>query len=240
MIKTERVSGDSVHKIVAEQGLHSIRERSANLNALRDIQSVILLGSTCVGKSTLERAVRTASLEDPLLKEKVSVPQRVATRPIRADDGDDIYFCSPDEFIDMISSNRLGLYGIKIMEGGREEPYGYLKSEEGTLPVFFANNQTLRNRASVYPQGILESSLIVLIYAQDHIREERLKARSPQLFEERPDEVAFRLSRDERAVGLASDAHLIVRNYGKSASRSAGDLTGLIKGIVEVFNGRRC
>ncbi len=239
-IMAERITGEAVHRIVTEQRLLSIREIPRGIGDLIKIESIIFVGSSCVGKSTLERAVRAASLEDPLLSRRVGIPQRVVTRPPRSDDGNDIYFCSQDEFTRLASAGELGLYGVKIMEGGRQEPYGYLQPEKGHLPIFFANNQTLKNRVTTQPEGILESALVILIYAPDYIREERLRARSPQLFEDSPDEVAFRLSREERAIGLAPNAHLIVKNYRKFASRSAEDTIGLIKGIVEVFNGRRC
>lgn len=207
-------AGERIHRVISERKLDSI------------------VGSSCVGKSTLERAVRTAFLEDPLPEDRISVPSRVVTRPRRFDDGDDIFFCSSDELDRMVANNRLGLYGIKIMEGGRQEPYGYLQADKGTLPIFFANNQTLKNRESVRLQDVLEDALLVLVYAPDRIREERLRARSPQLFVENPDEVGFRLSSEEKASGLAPYVHLIVRNYERFESRSAADIVELIKGIV--------
>lgn len=228
----ERINGERVHTIVAEQSLASIRRRPDNLVALEAIDRIVLVGSTCVGKSTLEQAIRAASLEHPLLRGKISVPQRVATRPQRSDDGD-MYFCTPDKFHKMVLSDELGLHGVKIMEGGRQEPYGYLKPTEGTLPIFFANNQTLRHRVSVRPDGILADALIILIYAPDQIRAARLRERSPELFEERPDEVAFRLSPAERAIGLAYDVHLILKNFGRFAARSIEDTVSLIKGIAD-------
>lgn len=229
---TETISGQDIHRIIADRGLTSLRERPGNLSGLTGVQRIIFLGSSGVGKSTLEKAVRTSTLTDPILRERVSVPCRVVTRSPRPDDGNDMYFVSPDELAEMVTTDSLGLYGIKLMEGGREEPYGYLKPREGALPVFFANNQTLKNRTSVRPVGVLDSALLVLIYTPDSVREQRLEARSPELFEERSDEVAFRLSRQERAIGLAPEAHLIVRNYGRFITRSAPDLIDLIKGIT--------
>ncbi len=231
---TETVSGQDIHKIIADRRLTSLRERQENLSSLTAVQRIIFLGSSCVGKSTLEKAVRTATLTDPILGEKVSVPRRVVTRPPRFDDGNDMYFVSPDELVQMAATGVLGLYGVKLMEGDREEPYGYLKPRERTLPVFFANNQTLKNRTSVRPIGVLDSALLVLIYTPDFVREQRLKARSPELFQERLDEVAFRLSREERAIGLVADPHLILKNYGRFAVRSIQDTICLIEEIVKL------
>lgn len=232
-MNAEIVSGETIHQIVEERDLHSIRERSCNLLALTAIQRLIFVGSTCVGKSTLERALRTASINDPLLKGKISVPSRVITRLPRSDDKD-AYFCTIEEFSQMIRDQALGLYGIKIMEQAREEPYGYLKPQEETLPIFFTNNQTLKNRASVRPEGVLDNALIVVIYTPDDIREQRLRQRSAELFIERPQETAFRLSKEERAIGLAPEAHLIFKNYGRFANRSALDLLCLVRGIIDL------
>lgn len=222
----ERITGEYIGKLVAEQNLSSIRVRDKKLKDLESVQRIIFLGSTCAGKSTLEQAVRTA------FSSKASVPARVATRPPRPDDRDDTYFCSVGEFRRMISGNAFGLYGVKIMEKGREEFYGYLKPREGTLPIFFANNQTLKNKTSVQPDGILENALIVLIYAPDSVREERLRQRSPHLFVECPDEAAFRLSAEERAIKLVSETHLIVKNYGRYANRATQDIVTLLKGVI--------
>lgn len=228
----EARSGDYVSSLIANQNLYSIRPRDRNLANLERIDRIIFVGSTCVGKSTLETAMRNVYHTDQLLSERVSVPQRVATRQPRKDDGDDIYFCSVEDFWRMVTANALGLYGIKRMENGREEPYGFLKPAEGTLPVFFANNQTLKNKTSVQPDSILENALIVLIYAPDSVREERLRQRSPQLFVEYLDEVAFRLSAEERAIKLVSETHLIVKNYGRYADRAAQDIVTLLGGII--------
>lgn len=228
----EMTTGEYVGRLVAEQNLFSIRPRDRNLRDLKSVQRVIFLGSTCVGKSTLEKTVRAVCFKDSLFQDKVSVPTRVATRPPRPDDKDNTCFCSVDEFKRMIADNVFGLYGVKIMEEGREELYGYFKPREETLPIFFANNQTLKNKTSVQPDGVLKNALIVLIYAPDSVREERLRQRSPQLFVEYPDEVAFRLSTEERAIKLVSEAHLIVKNYGQYIHRTAQDTVTLLEGIV--------
>lgn len=227
----EQINGARINTIVAEQGLSSIRRRPGKLATLESVDRIILLGSSCVGKSTLEQAVRTASLEDPLLAGRISVPLRVVTRSPRPGDND-LYFCTPDELDRMAQGGELGLYGVKAMEGGRQEPYGYLKPEEGTFPVFFANNQTLKNREVTGPEGILQDALLIAIYAPDDVRGQRLRSRSPGLFEERPEEAAFRLSREERAIGSAKDVHLILKNYGRFATRSTQDTIRLIEEIT--------
>lgn len=225
----EKLSGTDVQQIM-KQGLYSIRERSQSLLSLGEIQRVIFCGSSCVGKSTLEDAVRKAALTGALAG-KINVPSRVITRPPRPDDRKDFQFCTTLEFEALVAEGKLGLYGVKIMEGGRQEPYGFTKPEEGTIPIYFANNQTFKNKISVGPAGVLDNALIVLIYAPDNIREERLRQRSPELFVERPEEVAFRLSAQERAIKLVSEAHLIIKNFGLSAGRAVEDMIKLLEGV---------
>ena len=229
----EAISGDYIGRLVAERDLSSIRVRTGTLAKLDRVERIIFVGSTCVGKTTLEAAIRNACQTDQLLAESVSVPQRVVIRPPRLDDKNDIYFCSADDFRRMVLGNTLGLYGVKLMENGREEIYGYIRTINGTFPIFFANNQTIKNKTSVHPEGVLQNALIILIYATDIIREERLRRRSPQLFETHPDEVAFRLSKEERAIRLVSEAHLIVKNYGRFAGRSSLDVILLIKELLK-------
>lgn len=231
MLAAEFTNGQYINETVKDMGLSSIRTRPVKLAGLEVIQRLIFVGSSCVGKSTIEGAVMEASISGTLAG-KVSVPQRVVTRTPRLDDRNDIYFCDREEFDQLVADEELGLYGVKIMENGREELYGYLKPKPETLPVFFANNQTLRNRDTVQPRDVLNNALIAIIYAPDWIREKRMRERSPQLFEERFREMVFRLSETERAIGLVQDAHLIVKNFGLYEAKSVADVLTLIKSIV--------
>lgn len=225
---TERATRLSVSEMLKVGEMGSIKKGKAPLETLREIQKVVFVGSSCAGKSTIEKAVRVAALADSRLRELVSIPKRVVTRNPRPDD-EDMSYCTAEDFQRKLEAGDLGLYGVKIMERGRLEPYGYSQPRKGTLPIYFANNQTIRNSSSLLPQDFLEGALTGVIYAPDHVRETRMRTRSPQLFIEKPDEVAFRLSAEERSVRLAMETHLIVRNFGRFQASTSNDVIELIR-----------
>lgn len=208
--------------------LRSLRTRSTNLQQLERIDAAIVIGSSGTGKTTLEHLVREASVKDPLLQGRISVPKKVITRELRPGETDVVYTV-PEAFPDLITSKSLGLYGTKLMEGGREERYGFLSADPATLPVFFANNGIVKNPELVQPEGLLQHALLIAIYAPEEIREARLRHRSPEYFTTKAHEGAFRLSEEERAANFIRQAHIVVKNFGRYEPRVGADLVTLLR-----------
>lgn len=209
----------------------SLKLRPDRLRSLENISSVIFVGSSGTGKSHIQRAVISALETDPFLK-KICVPQRIVTRPARPDDSKEIAHCSPEELEWLAQNEKIGFYGIKIMENGREEPFGLKKPEEGTLPIFFANNTVVKHPETIKPKSLLENSLIIGMYTPDDQREVRLRRRSPQLFEGSADEAKFRLSEEESSRIVIPMSHVIVKNFGNFEGMVERDVIKLLQLIV--------
>lgn len=229
--RTQKGIGEKLLRSIREEGLASLRAREGLLG-LQAIDRVIFFGSSATGKTTLERALRRAAKEDPSLKGKISIPLRVVTRDPRTGDGDDIIYCSNSKFEEMATREEFGLHGIKMMEGGRPERYGLLRPADGTFPVYFGNNGVIKNPGNVCPSGIFKNSLLVALYTPEVERARRLQERSQDLMEEKPEEVAFRLSPEERSIRLAAMANIVVKNFGSYESRVISDTITLIKFLV--------
>jgi hypothetical protein len=145
------------------------------------IASIVIVGASCSGKTTLVDAVRAARLPG------VCVPQRFVTRPPRPDDTSDTHIAH-GEFERLIANGTIAVHWRRIFEAGRSERYGFAPVEPGTLPVFAANNAIC---AGVEPAGVLAGALIVGIVAPAAVRARRLRLRSPEL---PPEEARFRLA----------------------------------------------
>jgi dephospho-CoA kinase len=74
--------------------------------------------------------------------------------------------------------------------------------------------------------------LVILVYADDETRDERLHARSPDLVNQKPEEVAMRL--DDRAISDFPKAHILIRNHDRfedTAKATAETILDAIKKI---------
>lgn len=225
-------AGRKLAESLKGSGLDSLRIRTENLVQLRDIKSIIVVGSSSVGKSTIVDAIRNAIEQDRELAARLSIPKRVITRPQRENDNlAENTFKKPEEFTSMIEDGEIGLRWVRKMEGTRTESYGFLKPEEGIIPVYSANNAIISNKESVEPGEMLEKSLIIAIYAPDNVREERLVKRSPDLVAQKIEEVRYRLA--DRAINMYPHAHIVVKNFGRYEGRTREDIVALMRMIVK-------
>lgn len=78
---------------------------------------------------------------------------------------------------------------------------------------------------------LLEKALIVAIYAPEDIRRKRLFERSPDLVNDKPEEVAYRL--EDRAINMYPDAHIVVKNFGRYEQQAKDDIVALMKLISQ-------
>ncbi len=153
------------------------------------LAGVAIVGATCAGKSTILAAIRGAALAD------LDVPPRFVTRDPRAGDSpEETIHLTREVFDDEFRRGFFAMSWTRPMENGREERYGFPLALPDRLPVYSANNALCENAASVSPSALLERLLIVGVVAPDGLREARFRARSPDLWRDRPDEARHRLA----------------------------------------------
>jgi ribose 1,5-bisphosphokinase PhnN len=188
------------------------------------IKGIMIVGSTCSGKSTIVNQIRNS------LK-KVKVPKRIITRPQRLNDNlIENTFRTKDEFQKMITNHEIGLNWTRKMEGKREEQYGFEIVAKEKFAVYSGNNALYNNKESVRPKELLENHLYVGIYAPDKIRKERLLERSPDM---KTEEVSYRLN--DKSENILEHCHIIVNNFDSYQKNSGKELMDLINFLQNNF-----
>jgi ribose 1,5-bisphosphokinase PhnN len=187
------------------------------------IDRIVIVGSTCAGKTTLAGAVRAAALPG------VDIPRRFVTRPPRRDDVvAEASYLTSDELDAAIAAGAISMHWRRTFEAGRSERYAFAVPRTETLAVYSANNAIFVD-GNVQPAGALERALLVGVYAPDAIREQRLRARSPALFRDHPDEVAARLG--ERAESMVSHVHVVIENHGALEPLARDEIVRLVRAV---------
>lgn len=166
------------------------------------IDSLIVVGSTCSGKTGLVRALRD------FYGDRLIIPLRYITRPQRQND--DLVENRPvpnEVFQDLLDKKLIDVWWKRSMEGDRVELYGFATAEnpKNKLRIYSANNDFLRDE-----QAHLENigNYKVLAIKADHkIRAERLHKRSPDL---RMEEVEYRLGDD--GIDVIEKADFVIDN----------------------------
>lgn len=199
------------------------RDRLAALGDL--IDSVVIVGPTCVGKTTLVDAVRDSEL---CTSGAVDVPTRYITRMPRGGDNlvENVHVTA-EEFAARVGSGEIDLHWIRRMNGGRAVRYGFARPRAGAVAVYSANNAILDEDAELAPIGALTHALRIGVHAPREIRELRLRARSPDLWA-KPEEVAHRLA--EPATG--AEVHVLIDNHGELEAVAAAELVALVRSLV--------
>jgi len=219
--------------LIHRANLSTLRLCREKLVGLSGVESVIFVGSSFVGKTTLVDVIRRAINRDPNTFKQFHIPKRIITRPQRQNDNlVENEFHTLDEFRKMVVREEIGMHWVRKMEGTRTESYGFLPVEPGVIPIYSANNAVINNRGSVTPNGVLEKALIVAIYAPEDIRRNRLFERSPDLVHEKPEEVAYRLA--DEAINMYPDAHIVVKNFGRYEQQAKDNIVALMKLISQV------
>jgi ribose 1,5-bisphosphokinase PhnN len=200
------------HRLAAAPSLRFGREPP------RRITAIVIVGSTCAGKTTLANAIRRAALAG------VDVPRRFVTRAPRPDDvADEAGYVTCDELDGAITAGRVRLHWSRTLEAGHLERYGFATPRAGALPVYSANN-------AICTAVDLSNALVVGVFAPDELRARRLRARSPALCAERPDEVSARLG--ERADVVRSHAHVVIENHGTLEPSALRDIVELVRACM--------
>lgn len=188
------------------------------------VEAIVIVGSTCVGKTTLVDAVRRAA------RPGVDVPLRWVTRPARADDlAAETRSARPAELDAAIAGGAIALHWSRTFGGGRVERYAFAVPAPGALPVYSANN-AIYVAGNVQPADALVHALLVGVYAPDDLRERRLRARSPALCRDDPDEVRARLA--EAASTMLPHVHAVIDNHGELEAVAPHDLVALVDAVA--------
>jgi len=191
-------------------------------------KNIAIVGSSCSGKTTLLNSIRNSSL---CREKKVLIPVRYTTRPKRKNDiFDENIYITEEEFTKKAKNLQISLYWKKSMDDERDARFGFAPPAADALSVYSGNNGLLYNQKSVYPRGILDMILFVGIYAPDEVRKERLFMRSPDLVQDKPKELFYRLG--DKAEKIFSRVHLVINNYGPYMKDALGDIVELVRRIA--------
>ncbi len=185
--------------------------KKGNLEKLQEIQSILVVGSSGAGKTTVVNMGRELLATYPELGQHFEIPKRVITRPMREnDDTNENIFAKDDEEFDRLT--RGGVRWERDMGDGRIERYGFVAATPGKMPIYSANSAILANRASVETPdpNFFDSALIFMVHASDDTRARRLAARSPDLVRDKPEEAKKRL--EGTPVSQYENSHLILQN----------------------------
>lgn len=198
------------------------------------IDSVVIVGSTCAGKTTLANAIRGSELA---CSGRVVVPVRYITRE-RRDNDDTIEntHISAAEFDARIGAGEIAMAWVRPMENGREVHYGFPAVSAQALPVYSGNN-AMYMASTTWRAGALGHALLVGVYAPDFVRESRLRQRSPDLWHNCRDEVTHRLA--DRAVNMLPHVGVIIDNHGDLEETAPVEVVGLIEVIAGLANQSR-
>jgi ribose 1,5-bisphosphokinase PhnN len=200
----------------------------ARLPGLETIDSVVIVGASGTGKSTLTGVLRAARCG------AVEVPRRLVTRAARVDDiAAENQHVSRAEFEQLARAGELGLRWIRRMEGGREEHYGFAPVSPRRLPIYSGNNALFEHPASIEPAGVLAQALFLGVVAPDALRAERLMRRSPEHWRRLPEELAHRLA--ERAEAVEAHVHLVVENHGELEDAARTETVQLVMHLAAAW-----
>jgi ribose 1,5-bisphosphokinase PhnN len=198
--------------------------RRTHLRPPPHVEQLLIVGATCVGKTTLGRAVRESAA---VTAGRACLPVRYITRPKRAADCEsENRHCSATEFASLVASGEIAVHWARDLEAGRAVRYGFPAVAPGPFSVYSANNALL---AAATP--LTRHALIVAIHAPPAVRRERMERRSPDLLARRPAEVAVRLG--ESSTGSFARAHVVVENHGAGERHAPSEFAGLVTALAD-------
>ncbi len=145
-------------------------------------------------------------------------------------------------------SRRKEEYGYKSAETMRKEikrQYQILKSFDQDMPsipqyptddkaviIYSWNNAFFDNPESIKEfDKIKDEAIVIWVYCPDEIREQRLRARNPELFKTNPEEVAYRLG--DSSENILPHCHLVINNYGDNEKLVFDDALDLVEHSYE-------
>ncbi len=183
-------------------------EINKKIKDLEEINSIIIAGSSWVGKTTIRNILKEVSNENDFF----SFPKRVITREQRPNDNlDENAFASSLE--ELQKNDSMGIIWEREL-GESKEYYGFIKSPENSTPIYSGNNALVRqkdNLIQTISNDYLDTTLVILVYAPDEERLERNTKREGNYLDSKPLQKLTRLS--DSSDSLRNEAHIIVRNH---------------------------
>lgn len=167
------------------------------------IDSLVVVGSTCSGKTGLVHNLRD------IYGGQLVIPLRYITRPKRKNDNlTENRPVTLDKFHELVTEGKVDVWWQRPMEGDRVEFYGF---ETVDLPeklrIYSANNAIVRDKNAKLDK--LGRYKILAIKAVHSVRAERLSKRSPDLTTA---EVEYRLGDD--GIDVIKKADYVIDNSG--------------------------
>jgi guanylate kinase len=208
-------AGEKLFSQLSQLELPTLRLRKENLEKLNNIDSVIIVGSSWSGKTTIRNVLAEAVSANPV--PSFDFPKRVITRAQRPNDN-----LEENEFASDLEELKMKVAGGIIWKrnlGERIEYYGFKMPHENCLPIYSANNTLIRERDSLIQnpnQHGMQNSLVLLIYAPDDERAERNVKREGDYLEDKPEQKKIRAS--DRAISMYPEAHILVNNSDSTES----------------------
>ena len=198
--------GEQLYKILNETMV--TLETNKKLKDLEEINSIIIAGSSWVGKTTIRNILKEVSNENDFF----SFPKRVITREQRPNDNlDENAFASGLE--ELQKNDAIGIIWEREL-GESKEYYGFIKPSEDSIPIYSGNNALVRqkdNLIQTISKNYLDTALIILVYTPDEERLERNTKREGNYLDSRPLQKLTQLS--DSSGSLRNEAHVIIHNH---------------------------
>lgn len=211
--------GASIRALVASSETMQLTNQS-DLDYERPT-SIVVIGLSGSGKTSLINALRSSEL---LRDGRVVIPTRFITRPMRRNDStiENIHVMT-EEFDERRKSGEINVHWQRRLGPDRVEQYGFTQPAAG-LVVYSCNDAIYSSSAKLMPANFLVGAFTVAICAPRELREQRVRLRSPDLWDN--DEGPYRLS--SQADDASCQAQLTIENAG-SLGPVTRDFLNLIK-----------
>ena len=141
------------------------------------VRSVIVVGSSGAGKTTLVNSVRNTEYSEHL-----TIPKRYITRPPRSNDdlGENSHI-DLEAFFQKVTTKEIDPHWQRTFETNRVEHYGFAtQPADKRLKVLSANNAFLRDQNPSVLRT-LQDGLVVVVSSAESTRRKRLAQRSPDM-----------------------------------------------------------
>lgn len=204
-IEVNLSDGKRLYESLSHFDLKSLRLRKENLEHLQKISSLIIVGSSWSGKTTTRNMLHAIASQD------FDFPKRVITREQRPNDNLD-----ENEFAEDLNDLKLRVDGGIIWKrdlGEKIEYYGFKLPKKNCFPIYSANNALVREKNSLVQEpekGLLNNSLVLLVYAPDDERVIRNQKREGNYLDDKPIQKMIRAQ--DRAISMYPEAHILVKN----------------------------
>ena len=146
---------------------------------MSSFESIVVVGASFTGKSTLVDSVNVPTYQD-----KIVVPRRYVTRPLRPYDSEhENTQVSEDEFNGMVANGTIGLHWQRVLDygPGNRHLYGFEASDEDDerLKIYSANNSILAVK-NASTENVLGTALVIMAHASPEHREENARSVMPE------------------------------------------------------------